>query len=97
MADESKPLSSDEAKGVEIFVGNLLCCGRELVNTMILALGCLAAAQTKVNDETMKELAPLLKCASTCVDAKLRHHKSGMILHIHSEGSCLSVSKIRGE
>ena len=43
----------------------------------------------------MKALTYLLSHASTHPDAKIRHHASDMLLHVHSDGSYLYVPKSR--
>ena len=63
--------------------------------TMTVAINDLAAVQTKGNEETMEALIHLLNYAATHPDAKIRCHNSGMVLHFHSNGSCLSLSKAR--
>jgi len=62
---------------------------------MLPALGSLAAAQSKATETTTKACTKLLNCAATHPDAVVRHHKSGMILRIHSDASYLSKAEAR--
>ena len=62
---------------------------------MIVAINDLAAAQAKGNKETMEALVHLLNYAATHPDAKIRYYSSGIVLHIHSDGSYLSLPKAR--
>ena len=43
----------------------------------------------------MNMIVHLLNYAATHSNAKVRFHRSGMVLHVHSDGSYLSVSKAR--
>lgn len=64
---------------------------------MTVAIDDLEAAQTNGNEETMEALIHLhlLNYAATHPDAKIRYYSSGMVLHVHSNGSCLSLSKAK--
>ena len=45
----------------------------------------------------MKVLVHLLNYAATHPDTKIRYHCSGMILHMHSNRSYLSINKVRSQ
>ena len=62
---------------------------------MLVAPGSLSSAQSKGTQATMDPTVQPLNCAATHPDAVARFHKSNMILHIHSDASCLSETKAR--
>ena len=91
-ADEPT-LPPEQIKRVQKIVGKLLYYGLAVDNTIIVILGDLAIEQTKCTKPTIKAVTHLLNYAATHTNAILRYHKSEMILHIHSDGSYLSVPK----
>jgi hypothetical protein len=74
-------------------VGTLLYYALAIDNIMLVALGDLALAQTKGTKKTLDAITWLLNYAATHPDATIRYHASGMILHIHNNGSYLSAPK----
>jgi hypothetical protein len=76
-------------------ISTFLYCARAIDNTMLVALGSLAAAQTKGTQATGHACTQLLNYATTHPDAIIRFHTSGMILHLHSDASYLSKPKAR--
>ena len=62
---------------------------------MAVAINYVSLSQTKGTKLTMKDLMYLLSYASTLPDAKIWNHASGIILHIHRDGSHMSVPKTR--
>ena len=56
-------------------------------NTMLVALGTLATAQTKGTTQTMDAAIHLLNYAATNWNAAIRFHQSDMILYAHSDAS----------
>ena len=93
--ESNEQLSEAEIKLLQEVVGVFLYYARALDNTMLVSTNNLASAQTKGTSKTLEAREHLLDYAATHPIAKLRYHASGMILHIHSDGSYLSVSKIR--
>ena len=83
--DESPPLDKAGIKRLQEVIGTLLFYGRAIDNTLLVALGTLASAQTKGTQATAKALKKLLNYAATHPDATIRYTKSGMILHISSD------------
>jgi hypothetical protein len=57
---------------------------------MLVALGTLAAAQSKGKNATLKAATHLLNYAATHPEATLRYSSSAMILHNHSNASYMS-------
>jgi hypothetical protein len=56
-----------------------------------VAVNSLAAEQSKSMENTAKAIVQLLKYCTTHSDANIRYHASGMILHIDSNASYLSM------
>ena len=69
-----------------------LYCTKSIANTMLVSTKNLAASQTKGTSVTLEDRVCLLDYAATHQISKLRYHASGMILYMHRDGSCLSVS-----
>jgi hypothetical protein len=76
-------------------IGTFLFYGRAVDNTMLVALGTLAAAQTQGTEKTMEATMQLLDYAATHPDAAVRFHKSDVVLYCHSDASYLSERKAR--
>ena len=94
--DESKEQLSDaEIKLLQEVVGVFLHYAKAIDNTMLVSTNNLASAQTKGTSTTLEAREHLLDYAAMCPFSKLRCHASGMTLHIHSDGSYLSVSNSR--
>ena len=64
---------------------------------MLVALGELATKQTVgvTTINVAKDVTHFLNYAATHPDAQIKYHASGMVLHIDSDASYLSVSKAR--
>jgi hypothetical protein len=87
-----------DGKGVTLLqqiIGTFLFYARAVDNTMHVALGTLAAAQTQGTAATMDAAIHLLNYAATNPDAQVRYHQSDMILYAHSDASYLSEPKAR--
>ena len=93
--DTTPPLDKLGIKRLQQVVGTLLFYARAVDPTMLVALGTLAAQQTKGTEATMTACCQLLDYAATHPDAAIRYRKSGMILMIHSDASYLSEPKAR--
>jgi hypothetical protein len=93
--DTSLPLNSKGITHLQQVIGTLLFYARAVDNTMHVALGTLAAAQTQGTAQTMDAAVQLLNYAATHPDAAVRFYKSDMILYIHSDASYLSEPKAR--
>ena len=93
--DTSPPLDKPGLKTLQEIIGCLLFYARAVDSTMLVALGSLAAAQSKGTTATLKACNKLLNYAATNPDAIVRFTRSGMILHIHSDTSYLSETNLR--
>jgi hypothetical protein len=76
-------------------IGTLLFYARAIDNTMHVALGTMAAAQTQGTVHTMDMAIQLLNYATAHPEAAVRFHKNDMRLCIHSDASCLSEPRAR--
>lgn len=94
-ADASPALSPSDTTHVQQVVGTLLYYALAVDNTMLVALGDLASAQTKGTTATLEAITQLLNYAATHPNATVRYHSSDMVLHIHSDASYLSAPKAR--
>jgi hypothetical protein len=87
-ADEDNSLPLDE-QGITLLrqiIGVFLFYARAVDNTMHVALGTLAAAQSQDTAQTMDAaIHHLLNHAASNPDAKVRFHQSDMILYAHSD------------
>jgi hypothetical protein len=88
-------LGEEDITRIQQVVGTLLYNARAVDPTLLVALGTLAAAQTKCTKSTAKALTQLLNYAATHPDATLRYTASGMVLYLHSDASYLSESEAR--
>ena len=61
---------------------------------MLIYLRDLVLAQAKVIENSIEAITHLLNYATTHLNSKILFRKSGMILHIHSDRSYLSDTKL---
>ena len=92
---ESTSLSKNELLRLQQVVGTFLHHEKAIDLTTLVTISDSSQAQTNSNEQTLNAMVHLLNYASTHPDAKDRFHNSGMTLHIHSDGSCLSIKKAR--
>ena len=76
-------------------VGVVLYYGRAIDNTMLVALGTIAADQSNSTEATMDAVPDLLNYAAEHPDATIRFEASDMILNIDADASYLSEAKAR--
>jgi hypothetical protein len=95
--DTSLPLDSKGITRLQQIIGTFLFYARAVDNTMHVALGTLAAAQTQGTAQTMDAAIQLLNYAATHPDAAVRFSRSDMKLYIHSDASYLSEPKARSK
>ena len=72
-----------------------MCCAKAIDLTMLVTISDLSQVQTKSNEQTLNNVVHLLNYAATYPDAKVRFHKSEMTSHVHSDGSCFSITKVK--
>jgi hypothetical protein len=95
LEDTSPPINAAGIKRLQEVIGTFLYYARAIDSTMLVALGCLAAAQTKGTEATARAITQLLNYAATHPDASVRYQASDMYLHIHSDASYLSEAEAR--
>ena len=88
-------MTKEEKNLLQEIIGYYLYYGRAVDNTLLAALGTLAASQTEGTEETIKATTHFLNYIATHPEARVRFHKSNMILHVHSDGSHLLERKSR--
>ena len=87
----SPSLSKQQTTRIQQIVGTLLYYSRAVDPTMLPAINDISSQQSKPTETTLKHLNQLLDYVATHPNAKIRYHASGMVLHIHSDGSYLSA------
>ena len=93
--DDTPKLAPSSIKKVQEIVGTLLYYALAIDNTMLVALGDLASAQTQPTEATWNKIIWILNYAATYPEAEIQYHASDMCLHIHSDASYLSAPKAR--
>lgn len=95
--DTTTKLSPKEVNTIQKIIGKLYYYARAVDHTMLVALGELATKQTVVTAtaKVAEDVVYFLNCAATHPSAALKYHASGMVLHVDSDASYLSVSKAR--
>ena len=95
--DDSALVSATELTFIQQVIGKFLYYARAVDCTMLTALNELATTQTTKTATTkiMNKIIWFLDYAATHPDAKVRYHASGMVLHIQSDASYLSVKNAK--
>jgi hypothetical protein len=92
---ETPPLTAQQCLTIQKVTGSVLYYARAVDLTVLMPLNHIATEQTKATEKTQAATNQLLDYLATHPDATIRYHASGMILHIHSDASYLSVSNTR--
>ena len=95
--DDSPPLDAKGINEIQQVVGSSLYHGRAIDSTILPALNGISAEQSKATERTRQDAKKLLDYLATHPDAVIRHVKSDMILHAHSDASYLSAPKSRSK
>jgi hypothetical protein len=93
--DETPPLTAQQCLTIQKVTGSVLYYTRAVDPTVLMPLNDIATEQTKATEKTQAATNQLLDYLATHPDAGIRYHVSDIILHIHSDTSCLSVSNAR--
>ena len=89
--DEYSPLlPAKKINLVQQIVGTLLYYSITANPNILTALGSISAQQAKGTEKTYADTLWLLNYAATHPNATIKYTASDMILHIHSDASCLS-------
>lgn len=95
LPDTSDQLDEKQQLLIQQITGSLLYYARAVDPTMLVAIEDIAAAQNKGTLNTMKAVTNMLNYAATHPNATTQFNRSDMILHAHSDASCLSAPKAR--
>jgi hypothetical protein len=90
--DETSQLRDQQCLTIQKVTGSVLYYARAVDPTVLMPLNDIVTEQTKATEITQAGTNQLLDYLDTHPDATIRYHTSGMILHIHSDASSLSVS-----
>jgi hypothetical protein len=93
--DETLPLMAQQCLTIQKVTGSVLYYARAVDPTVLMQLNVIATEQTKATEKTQAATNQLSDYMATHPDATIRYHASGIILHIHSDASYLSVSNAR--
>ena len=93
--DTSPKLSAKDIKQVQKIVGSILYYARAVDMTVLMALSSISIEQTIATKKTMGRCTQLLDYLATNATAKVRFHRSDMIMNVHSDASYLLESKAR--
>jgi phenylalanyl-tRNA synthetase beta subunit len=93
--DNSPPLTATKCTEIQKITGSVIYYSRAVDPTVLMALNDIATEQTSDIEKTKTAAAQLVDYSATHPDAKIRFQAAGIILHIHSDASYLSVSKAR--
>ena len=94
-ANTTPKLDAKGIKRVQQIMGSILYYARAVDMTVLMALSSIAVEQTKATEQTMQKCTQLLDYLAGHADAKVRFHKSDMIMNIHLDASYLSEAKAR--
>jgi hypothetical protein len=93
--DDSKLLDRDGINRIQQVIGTFLYYARAIDVTAMVAIGSISSEQSKATENTAKKVTRLLNYFATHPDAKLRYHKSGMILKFHTDAAYLVEPRAR--
>ncbi len=93
----SSPLltKKEDIRFVQSVSGTFLYYGRAVDPTMLVALNEIASVQAKPTEATIDACKMLMDYAHTYPNAKIRYHKSDMILHCESDAAYLVLPNAR--
>jgi hypothetical protein len=91
----SPELSNKDVNKLQQLTGILLYYVRAVDPTFIMPINVLASEQSKATNVIAEKVVKLLNYCNTHPETKIRYHASDMILHIHSDASCLSENEAK--
>ena len=91
----SGPLPQQSVTRIQKVIGTMIYYSIAVDPTMLVAIGTIVSTQATATKDTVKAVVKLLNYAASHPDATIRHHASGMLLHIHSDGSYISAPKLQ--
>ena len=93
--DTSNVLDKKGTKQVQSISGAFLYYGRAVDPTILPALSSIASTQANPTINTLNECKMLMDYLSTYPNAKIRFHKSDMVLYVDSDAAYLVLPKAR--
>ena len=93
--DDTRKVDEARVKRVQQVVGGILYYSQAVDLTTLPALSSITSEQTNATEKTEEKVKRILDYLTTKPDAKIRYHKSKMILNIHSDASYLSKARAR--
>jgi hypothetical protein len=93
MPDSSGLITAKDTKYIQEVCDTFLYYARALDSTMLVAIGDLAAQQSKGTRATMVALTKLLNYTSSNPEATILYKSSDMTLHVSSDASYLTAPK----
>jgi len=93
--DNFTPLDNKAIKLIQVIVGIFIYYGITIDNTILVLLNDIAAEQALATTNTTPHVVKLLNYMARHPLAIIEYHASGMVLHIHSDGSYLSAPRAR--
>ncbi len=93
--DNTDTLPPEGINRIQKITGTLLYYARAVDPTMLVALGTIAAQQSKATEATATAIVQLLDYCATHPNATIRYRASDMVLRIQSDASYLSEAKAR--
>jgi hypothetical protein len=91
----SPTLSDKDVNKIQQLTGTLLYYARAVDPTLIMPINVLASEQPNATEVTADKAIKLINYCNTHPETKIRYHASDMILHIHSDASCLSENEAK--
>eukprot|EP00957_Ditylum_brightwellii_P152752 11627445-Ditylum_brightwellii.AAC.1 len=89
--DMSDPLNKIGIKRIQAIIGMLLYYARQVDPTMLVAIGTIAAMQSKDTEATAKAVEHILDYCASHPNAIIRYTPSNMLLKVHINALYLSA------
>jgi hypothetical protein len=90
--DETPPLTAQQCLTIQKVSGSVLYYARAVDPAVLMPLNDITTDQTKATEKTQAATNQMSDYLATHPYATIRYHASGMVLHIHSDASYISVS-----
>ena len=91
--DDTTKLDYVDINLIQKIVGTFLYYGIAVDSTILVALSNIASEQSSATSNTSKKITRLFNYLATNPDATIRYKRSGTIVWVHSDASCLSFPK----
>jgi hypothetical protein len=94
-ATSSPALSDKKINKLQQLTGTLLYYARAVDPTLIMPINVLASEQSTATNFTADKVIKPFNYCNTHLETNIRYHSSVMILHVHSDASCLSENEAK--